>query len=88
VAAHGLHRVHVDRVHVRALFPVDLDVHEALVHQLRGLGILERLVCHHVAPVARRVPDGEEHGLVLGAGELEGLLTPLVPVDGVVRVLE
>ena len=34
---------------------------EAGVHQLRGRRVLERLVRHHVAPVAGRVPDREQH---------------------------
>ena len=86
-AGHGLHRLHVDGVDVGPLLPVDLDVDEQLVHEGgRGL-VLERLVGHHVAPVAGGVADGEQDRLVLGAGPLEGLVAPRVPVDGVVLVL-
>ena len=81
-------RVHVDRVEVRPLLPVDLDVDEVLVLEPRGLLVLERLVLHHVAPVARRVADGEEDRPVLFARAGERLLAPRVPVDGVARVLE
>ena len=49
---------------------------------------LERLVRHHVAPVARAVADGDEQRLVLGARALERLVAPLVPVDRVLGVLE
>ena len=56
-AGHGLHRVHVDGVDVGALLPVDLDVDEQVVHERSDLGVLERLVGHDVAPVARRVAD-------------------------------
>jgi hypothetical protein len=80
--------VHVERIDVGPLLPVDLDVHEAVVHQLRRLVILERLVLHHVAPVAGGVADGEEDRLVLGASPLERLLAPRVPVHWVVSVLE
>jgi hypothetical protein len=45
--------IHVERVDVGPLLAVDLDVHEALVHQPGGLVIFEGLVCHDVAPVAR-----------------------------------
>ena len=56
---------------------------------MRGdLGVLERLVLHHVAPVAGGVADREEDRLVLASCRLEGLLTPRVPVDGVVGMLE
>ena len=84
----GDDRAHVDRVDVRALLPVDLDADEPLVHERCRVRVLERLVLHHVAPVAGGVADREEDRPVLGASALEGLLAPRVPVDGVVRVLE
>src|SRR5438132_566247 len=80
--------VHVDRVQIGPLLPVDLHVHEALVHQLGGRLVLERLVLHHVAPVAGGVPDREQDRPVLRAGALERLVAPRVPVDRVVGVLE
>ena len=51
------------------------------------VGVLERLVGHHVAPVARRVPDREQDRLVLGPRRGERVLAPRVPVDRVVGVL-
>ncbi len=86
-AGHGLHRLHVDGVDVGLLLPVDLHADEQLVHEGGGGFVLERLVGHHVAPVAGGVADGEQDRLVLGAGPLEGLVAPRVPVDGVVLVL-
>ena len=50
--------------------------------------VLERLALHHVAPVAGGVADAEEDGLVLGAGLLQGLRPPGVPVHRVVGVLQ
>ncbi len=62
---HGLDGLHVDGVDVGPFLAVDLDVDEPVVHH-RGDGlVLERLVRHHVAPVARRVADGEQDRLVL-----------------------
>jgi hypothetical protein len=57
---HGLRGAHVDGVHVGPLLAVDLDVDEVLVHQPRGLGVLEALVGHDVAPVdvKKRVTNG------------------------------
>ena len=52
VPGHRLHRGHVERVEIRALLPVDLDVDEEVVHRRRDLFVLERFVLHHVAPVA------------------------------------
>ena len=77
-------RVHVDRVEVGPLLAVDLDVDEALVHQRRRLRVLERLVLHHVAPVAGGVADREQDRPVLVACAGERLLAPRVPVDRVV----
>src|SRR5207249_3562608 len=73
---------------VGTLLAVDLDAHEALVHQ-RGRGlVLERLVFHHVTPVARRVADREQDRPVLFARARERLVAPRIPIHGVTRVLQ
>jgi hypothetical protein len=59
-----------------------------LVHEPCDVGALERLVLHHVAPVAGGIADGEEDRLVLLPGAGESFLSPGVPVDRVVGVLE
>jgi hypothetical protein len=64
----GLHRLHVDSVQVRPLFAIYFDGHKALVDQPRRVGILKALVGHYVAPMAGRVANRQEDGLVLGAG--------------------
>jgi hypothetical protein len=87
-AGEGLGGGHVDRVDVRTLLPVDLDADEAFVHLAGDPGVLEALPLHHMAPVAGGVADGDEQGLVLGAGPGQGLLPPRVPVHGIVLVLE
>ncbi len=84
---HGLHGGHVDGVDVGTLFAVDLHVDEESVHHRGDLGVLERLVGHHVAPVARGIADREENRTVLGPRPIERLGTPRIPVDGVVGVL-
>ncbi len=81
-------RLHRDRVDVRPLLAVDLDVDEEVVHERRGVRILERLVCHDVAPMARAVADGDEERLLLRERERERLVAPLVPVHRVLGVLE
>ena len=86
-AGHRLGRLHVDRVDVGALLAVDLHVHEVLVHERGDVGVLERLVGHDVAPVARRVADRQQHRTVGGPGQVERLVAPREPVDGVVGVL-
>ena len=78
---------HVDRVNIRALFPVDLDRHETL-GQCRGhLLVLEGLVSHHVTPVASGIPHRQKDRDVAAARFGEGLLAPLPPVHGVGFVL-
>ena len=84
---HRLHGVHVHGVDVGALLAVDLDVDEPGVHVGGDLGVLEALVGHHMAPVARRVADRQQHRHVALAGLGERLRSPRVPVDRVVAVL-
>ena len=67
LAGHRHGRVHVERVDVGPLLAVDLHVDEALVHERRGRSVLERLVRHHVAPVAGAVADREQDRPVLGS---------------------
>jgi hypothetical protein len=83
----GLDGLHVDLVDVGTLLPVDLDVDEQLVHQRCDVGVLERLVRHHVAPVTGRVAHREQDRLVITPGGGEGLVAPGVPVHRVVGVL-
>jgi hypothetical protein len=87
MAGESGHGVHVDLVDVGPLLAVDLDAHEQLVHQRRGLGVLERLVLHHVAPVARAVADRDEQRAVFALCARERLRAPGMPVHGVVHVL-
>jgi hypothetical protein len=79
---------HVHGVDVGPLLAVDLHGHEAGVHGLGDAVVLERLVRHDVAPVARRVPDREQDRHVATARLGERVVAPLPPVDRVLRVLE
>ena len=85
---HGLGRGHVDRVHVGPLLPVHLDRDHVRVDQRRRLGVLERLVGHHVTPVTGGVAHREQDGDVTLGGLGEGLVAPRPPVHRVVRMLE
>jgi len=78
----------IDLVQVRPLLPVHLDIDVELIHQLCGLRIIERLMGHHVTPVAGRVANGEQDRAPRTPGQGEGLLAPLVPVDRIVSVLQ
>ena len=79
--------VHVDGVDVGPLLAVNLDAHEVVVEHRRDRFILEGLVCHDMAPVARGVSDRDEDRHAAPTCFVEGVLAPLPPVDGVVRVL-
>ena len=78
---------HVDGVEVGALLPVHLDGDEPLGQVGRRRRVLEALVGHHVAPVARGVADGEEDGLVLVTGPPQRLVSPGEPLHRVLGVL-
>ena len=88
LAGHGLGGRHVHAVHVRPFLTVDLDGDHVLVHYLRGLLVLERLVRHHVAPVAGRVADREQHRDVPLPCRGKCLIRPGPPVHRVIGVLE
>ena len=83
----GLHGLHVDRVEVRALFPVDLHAHEVPVHDLGGDGVRERLMSHDVTPMARRIADRDKERSIELLRAREGVVSPGVPVDGIAGVL-
>ncbi len=86
--AHRVQRGHVDVVDVRPLLAIDFHVDEQLVHPVGGLGVLEQLVRHHMAPVAGGVADRDEDRTVAPLRFRQRLLAPRAPVDGVVRVLQ
>ena len=88
VAGHRDRGLHVDGVDVGPLLAVDLDADEVRVQLRRGRVVLERLVRHHVTPVAGGVPDAQEHRHSAPPRLGERLFAPLPPVDGVLRVLE
>src|SRR5262249_14045494 len=61
----NLCRFLIDVVEIGSFFPIYLDVDEMLVHEGGDLGVLKRLVCHHMTPMAGRVADGQEDRFVL-----------------------
>ena len=63
--AQRVQRRHVEVVDVRPFLAVHLDVDEQLVHQRRGVRVLERFVRHDVAPVAGGVADRQQDRLVV-----------------------
>ena len=82
-----LNRAHVDRIEVWTHFAVDLDRKIVLVQIASDLLVVERLLFHHVTPMARGVPNREQHRTPERTSQLECLVTPRKPVEGVVRVL-
>ena len=87
-ACHRLDGFHVDRVDVGPFLAVDLDVDEEAVHLCGRLLVLEGLVGHHMAPMAGRVADAEQYRLVPGLRVGKRVVAPLLPVHGIVLVLE
>jgi len=87
-ACHSHAGGHIDRVHIRALLPVDFDRDKIPVDRLRHRLVLKGLMGHDVAPVAGGVADAEEHRLVLLPCGLECLAPPGPPVHGIFPVLE
>ena len=86
--AQRVERAHIDLIHIGPFLPIDLDVDEERVHHLGDLRVLEALVRHHVAPVAGRIADGDQHRPSKAAGLGQGVRPPFPPMDGIVAVLE
>ena len=87
-AGEHLHRGQVDGIDVGPLLAVHLDGDEPLIECASDLLVLEGLALHHVAPMAGRIADAEEHRLAFTPRALERLVAPRVPGDGIVRVLQ
>ena len=49
--------------------------------------ILKRFMGHDMAPVAGGIPDGEEDGFMFFCCAAEGLISPRVPVHGIMGML-
>jgi len=82
-----LHGCHVDLIQVGALLAVHLDADKVRVQQPGDLLILERFVCHHMAPMTGGVANAQKDGFVLGAGPQQGLLSPRIPVNRIASML-
>ena len=74
-------------VDVGTLLAIHLDGDEVAAELLADGRLLERLVRHHVTPVARRIADREKDRLVFAARPFERLLAPRIPVHGILCVL-
>ena len=86
--AQRMERGHVDVVDIRPLLAIDFDVDEKLVHETGGLGVLERLVRHHMAPVTSGVANRQEDRAVASLGLGERVGAPGPPMHRVMGVLQ
>ncbi len=87
-ARQALHGVHVNLIDVGALFAVDLDADEVVVELLGDLRVLEAFMLHDVAPMARRIADGEKYRPIEFLCRREGFRAPGVPIDRIVLMLK
>src|SRR5262249_1416986 len=88
LARQHLHDVLVNVVEVRTLFAVYLDAHKVLIHDSRNAFVLEGLMFHDMAPVARGVANREQERFVFCTRFLECFGSPRKPVYRVMGVLE
>ena len=79
---------HVNAIDIGPFFTIDFDVHKLAIHDRGRLFVLERLVCHHVAPVTGRITDREKDRFVLATGFGECFFAPRIPIDRIMRVLK
>src|SRR5439155_18973941 len=88
LARQHLHNVLVNVVEIRTFFTVHLDAHKVLIHHGRDALVLEGLMFHDMAPVARGVANGEQERFVFSPRFLERFGAPRKPVYRVMGVLE
>ena len=88
VFAHQRQRGLINVVHVRPLFPVDLDIDEVFVHQRRGAVGFEAFMRHDVAPMTSGVTDRQQDRLVVAPRLIEGLRAPRPPMHGIILMLQ
>ena len=65
---------------------VQFHWHEVAIQDIGNRVVLVTLALHHVAPVTGEITAGDEQQFVLGAGEIDGGLTPILPCDRVLSV--
>ena len=78
----------VDLVEIGPLLPVYLDIDEIAVHQVRSFLILKRLMRHDVTPVTGRITDRQQYRLPLSPGKPQRLITPRMPGNRIIGVLQ
>ena len=83
-----LHRLHINRIQIRPLLPVNLNVDKMPVHNPRDRLILKRLPLHHMTPMASRIPDTKQYRLILQPRPPQSLLPPRIPIHRIVSVLQ
>ena len=79
-------KAHVHRIYVRMLFAIYLHAHKRmhrLCHLLKG----KALLCHHMAPVAGGISNGNEQQPVPFPGLAQRVFAIRHPAHGIVRML-
>ena len=83
-----MQRAHIDPIQIRSFFAVEFDGDEIFVEEGGDFIIHERFAFHDVAPMAGGVADAEENRFIFLFRSIEGFLTPWVPIDWVMCVLQ
>src|SRR4051794_16976143 len=64
MAGHRLHRLHINRVEIRALFAIDLDIDEVFVHDRGRFRIFKAFMSQDMAPMTCRIAYTQVYWLV------------------------
>src|SRR4051812_24189102 len=68
-SSHNLRHILINLIQIRSLFPIDLDIDKVLIHHFCHFLIFKALSLHDVTPVASRIPNAQENGLVLRSSQ-------------------
>lgn len=75
-------------IKIRTFFPVNLDIDEIAVHQRGNCRIFKTLPFHYMAPMAGSIAYANQYRLLLRPGSFQRLLSPGVPFNRVVCMLQ
>ena len=78
----------INLVEVRPFLAIHFYVDEVGIHHFGGGFILEGFMCHHVAPMAGGIADGQQNGFVLGARPGQRRFAPGIPLHRVAGMLQ
>ncbi len=85
---HILNGIHINLVNIWSLLSVNFYANKQIVHNFRQRLIFKAFSFHHMAPMASRIANTHDHGLVFRFRFFQSFFAPRKPIDRVVGMLQ